>query len=319
LFDLLKEKLSSFVENFSKKEEENLAVKISLESRLKGTILGEVEIQEKDISSLMDELELSLIEADVALEVALEITSSVKKNLIGKKIKIGSAKEAVKEAIKEALAEQLKMEKPDLLTLSDLKKPFKIILLGPNGAGKTTTMAKLADLFMRSGKTVVLSAGDSFRAAAIEQAEIHGKKLGITVIKHAYGADPAAVCFDAVNYATARGIDVVIMDTAGRQETNKNLVDEMKKIVRIVKPDMKIFVGESIAGNALLDQVRSFKEAAGVDAVVLTKFDCDAKGGSALSLIKGAGVPVIFLGVGQEYADLIEFDEKFILSQVLGF
>ena len=319
MFDLLKGKISSFVDSFSKKEEEKLKVNLSLESKVKGAILGQVEIKEKDVDDILAELELALLEADVAYEVAGSVVAHIKSSLVGRKVKSGQVQKAVKGAVREALREQLKEEKPDLLALLDTKeKPLKILFVGPNGAGKTTTMAKVADMFLKSGKTVVFSASDSYRAAAIEQTEVHGNRLGLKTIKHDYGADPAAICFDAINYAKAHNIDVVLMDTAGRQETNRNLVDELKKINRIAKPDFKVFVGESIAGNAIVEQVRSFNEAVGLDGVVLTKLDCDAKGGTALSIVKATGVPVLYFGVGQGYDDLIEFDEEFVLSQLLG-
>jgi fused signal recognition particle receptor len=302
------------------KEEEKrpMKVSLSLESKVKGLLLGEVEVKEKDIDDLLQELEMSMLEADVAYEVAQAVGAELKAGLVGKRIRAGEIQAKVKGIVREALRAQLEKEKPDLLKLAASKeKPFKILFVGPNGAGKTTTMAKVAELFMKNGKSVVFSASDSYRAAAIEQTEAHANKLGIKAIKHSYGADPAAVCFDAINYAKAHGIDVVLMDTAGRQETNRNLVDEMKKIARIAKPDMKIFVGESIAGNAIVEQVKSFNEAVGLDGVVLTKLDCDAKGGAALSVTKATGVPILYFGVGQGYDDLREFDADFLLSQLL--
>ncbi|MFH0818103.1 MAG: signal recognition particle-docking protein FtsY, partial [Candidatus Micrarchaeota archaeon] len=149
-------------------------------------------------------------------------------------------------------------------------------------------------------------------------AEKHGERLGVRVIKHEYGADPTAVAFDAVNYARAHNIDVVLIDSAGRQETNRNLIDEMKKLSRVIQPDLKIFIGESIAGNALVSQVKSFSEAVGLDGVILTKLDCDAKGGTALSLSKATGVPILYFGIGQAYSDLIPFSAEFVVDQILG-
>jgi fused signal recognition particle receptor len=319
VFNLLREKISSFIDSFSRKEEEKLKVSLSIESKVKGAILGEVEIKEKDVDDVLSELELSLLEADVAYDVADDVVRSIKSSLVGKRVRSKEVEKTVKEVVRKVLQEQLKHEKPDLISMPDAKeKPFKILFLGPNGAGKTTTIAKVANLFMKAGKTVLFSASDSYRAAAIEQTEAHAEKLGVKVIKHSYGADPAAVCFDAINYAKAHGIDVVLMDTAGRQETNRNLMDEMRKIARVAKPDFKIFVGESIAGNAIVEQVKAFKEAIGLDGVILTKLDCDAKGGTALSIIKATGVPILFFGVGQGYGDIIEFDEEFVLSQLLG-
>lgn len=189
--------------------------------------------------------------------------------------------------------------------------------LGPNGAGKTTTIAKMASLLKKNGYSSVIAASDTFRAAAIEQAVHHGAKLDVHVIKHSYGADPAAVAFDAIKHASANNSDIVLVDTAGRQETNKNLLEELRKIVRVAKPDAKLFVGESIAGHALIDQLKAFDETVGIDAVILTKIDCDAKGGNSLSIARETKVPVIFMGVGQGYDELVPFDPQFIVNKVL--
>ncbi|MDD5318064.1 MAG: signal recognition particle-docking protein FtsY [Candidatus ainarchaeum sp.] len=320
MFDLLRQKLGSFVESFSRKEEERLEVELSLESRIKGAILGEITIKDKDVEGLLDELELSLLEADTSVDVAREVVQSIRAGLVGMKVKGSLLKESVRAAVAKALKEQMNAERPDLLALADAKreKPLKILFLGPNGAGKTTTMAKVARLFLKEGKTVVFAAGDSFRAAAIEQTEAHAERLGLKTIKHEYGADPAAVSFDAINYARAHGVDVVLMDSAGRQETNRNLMDELRKIGRVAKPDFNIFVGESIAGNAIVEQIKAFRQAIGVDGVVLTKLDCDAKGGTVLSIAKAAGVPVLFFGVGQGYDDRVWFDAGFVVSLILG-
>ena len=305
-----------------KAEEKKMKVSLSLESRVKGLVLGQVEIKEKDIDDLLRELEMSMLEADVAFEVSQALAEDLKGKLVGKKVRRGDVERAVRESVASALRDTMDVRGPDLLKAAEEKKmagePLKILFVGPNGAGKTTTMAKIAELFIKNRKSVVFSASDSYRAAAIEQTEAHGNKLGLKTIKHGYGADPAAVCFDAINYAKAHKIDVVLMDTAGRQETNRNLVDEMKKMARVAKPDLKIFVGESIAGNALVEQVRSFNEAVGLDGVILTKLDCDAKGGTALSVTKATGVPILYFGVGQAYGDLKAFDADFVVSQLLG-
>jgi fused signal recognition particle receptor len=245
----------------------------------------------------------------------------LKRKLVGKRVRRGEIQQAIRGAVASALRETMELRGPNLMEAAAERnaagEPLKLLFVGPNGAGKTTTMAKIAEMFMRAGKSVIFSASDSYRAAAIEQTEEHASRLGIKAIKHKYGSDPAAVCFDAVNYAKAHGINVVLMDTAGRQETNRNLIDELKKIARVAKPDLKIFVGESIAGNALVEQVRSFKEAIGLDGVILTKLDCDAKGGTALSVARASGVPVLFFGVGQRYEDLLPFDPDIVLRQVL--
>jgi len=272
---------------------------------------------------MLDDLELALLEADVAYDVAKAIVADLRSALVGMKVKRGRAKEGITQAVRGALLAQFQAGgAPDIVALAKGKaaagEPLRILLLGPNGAGKTTTMAKLASLFGESGMTCVIAAADSFRAAAIEQAEAHGAKLGVHVVRHAYGADPAAVAFDAVNYARAHRVNVVLMDTAGRQETNRNLVEEMKKMARVAKPDLTIFVGESIAGNALVEQVKAFHAAVGLDGVILTKLDCDAKGGTALSVARGAGVPILFFGVGQGYGDLERFDAERLVAALLG-
>jgi fused signal recognition particle receptor len=194
---------------------------------------------------------------------------------------------------------------------------FKIMFLGPNGAGKTTTIAKLAKKFKGLGLEPVISASDTFRAAAIEQADFHAQKIGAGIIRQDYGSDPAAVAFDAVKHAKAQGAAVVLIDTAGRQETNRNLMEEMKKIQRVVAPDYKVFIGEALAGHALVEQVKAFDAVVGVDAIILTKLDCDPKGGNSISIAHDAGKPIIFFGVGQGYDDLVPFDPGFVEKKVL--
>ncbi len=198
------------------------------------------------------------------------------------------------------------------------RKPFKILFVGPNGAGKTTTMAKIANAFMKEGKSVVFAACDTFRAAAIEQLEVHAQRLGVKVIKNQYGSDPASVAFDAVKHAQSNGVDIVLIDSSGRQDTNANLIAELKKMERVVKPDAKIYIGESLAGNAVIAQVNAFKEAIGIDGVILTKLDCDPKGGSAISITKATGVPIIFVGTGQKYEDIRKFMPEEIADEMVA-
>ncbi len=196
-------------------------------------------------------------------------------------------------------------------------RPCKILFVGPNGAGKTTTIAKVAKMLMNAGLSVVISASDTFRAAAIEQTEEHGRRLGVRVIRHDYGGDAAAVAFDAIKHAEANGIDVVLIDSAGRQDTNFNLLKELEKINRIARPDIKIFIGESLAGNSLYQQVKRFNDTIRLDGIILTKADCDAKGGTAISIVKETGVPIIYIGVGQRYEDLQKFDPTFIIDKII--
>ncbi|WP_460127331.1 signal recognition particle-docking protein FtsY, partial [Thermococcus prieurii] len=267
-------------------------------------------------------LELELLEADVALETVEALREKIKEKLVGKKVRIGTNKgKLIEEALREAILEILTPEKKiDLLEMirSKEEKPFVIVFVGFNGSGKTTTIAKLANWLKKNGLSVVIAASDTFRAGAIEQIEEHAKRVGVKVIKHDYGADPAAVAYDAIQHAKARGVDVVLVDTAGRNELNRNLMDEMKKIVRVTKPDLVIFVGDSLSGNAVVEQAKQFNEAVRIDGVILTKLDADARGGAALSISHAIGAPILFVGVGQGYDDLKPFDEKWFVDRIFG-
>ena len=194
------------------------------------------------------------------------------------------------------------------------EKPFVIAFFGINGSGKTTTIAKIANLLKEKNISCVLAASDTFRAASIEQLQIHADKLGVKLIKHDYGSDPAAVSFDAIKHAKAKNIDVVLIDTAGRLHSNINLMDELKKIVKVSKPNLKLFVGESIAGNDCIEQAKTFNEAVGIDGIILAKADIDEKGGAAISVSYITKKPIIYLGTGQEYKDLKEFDPNLIVE-----
>jgi fused signal recognition particle receptor len=198
------------------------------------------------------------------------------------------------------------------------EKPVKIMLIGPNGAGKTTTIAKVAKLLMDNKYKVVFAAADTFRAAAIEQMGVHAERLGVKIIKRDYGSDPTSVAYDAVNYAKAHAIDVVLIDTAGRQDTNISLINEVKKMSRVIQPDLKIYIGESIAGNAIIEQITTFNKEIGIDAVILTKLDCDPKGGTMLSINHATGIPIIYVGIGQKYDDLEKFVPEKIVGNIVG-
>jgi len=278
----------------------------------------------KELEDLSFEVILTLSNCDVALPVAEFIAEELKKRLSEEKIGFFEDKRKIVERyLKEILVEVLKTEKNiDLLKIAKEKrergKPFIILFLGPNGHGKTTTIAKIANLFLKNGFSVVLAAADTFRAGAIEQLEIHGKKLGVKVIKHRYGADPAAVAYDAVQHAKSKRIDVVLIDTAGRLQTDKDLMEEMKKIARVVKPDLKIFVGDALTGNDALDQAKKFNQAVGIDASILTKADADVKGGAIVSIIFATKKPVIFIGTGQKYEDLQPFSAEWLLEKIFS-
>jgi len=296
-----------------------LEVKPTLLTKLKGLVLPEVTIKEADVKNVIDDLELQLLEADVAMPVAEFIREDLRSKLIGRNVKYSNLDGFVKEGITQVLFDLLKQDKFDISSfVNQRKKPVKILFLGPNGHGKTTTIAKFANMLKKNGFSCVISASDTFRAAAIEQTMEHAARLGVAVIKHQYGADPAAVAFDAIKHAEAKGIDVVLIDTAGRQETDRNLIEQLKKISRVVNPDLKLFVVEGIVGNAVMGQVSQFNAAIPLDGVVLTKVDCDAKGGTVISIKKATGVPVLYLGMGQGYDDLIPFSSDFIISKLMA-
>lgn len=301
-------------------EEPKKKQKLSLVSKLRRAVVGEISLSEKEIDDFLWEFELALLEADVAQPVAEEIISELKKRLAETKFSrnqdIGSEVEkTVQEAIKtiitvEGFSIQDKIKKGE--------KPFVIMFLGPNGAGKTTTLAKIAHMLKKQNLSSVFAASDTFRAASIEQLQHHADALGIKMIKHDYGADPAAVAFDAIKSAEAKNIDCVLIDTAGRQETNKNLMEELKKIKRVAKPHLLIYLDEALAGNALVDRVSQFKNEIGVDGVILSKMDMDVKGGGTISISRVTGVPIIYYGMGQSYDDLAQFNAEELLKRVFG-
>jgi len=294
--------------------------RLSAGKKITSFLRGSVKLEEKDLEQFLDELELALIESDVGQNTAEEIVKKLKEDLAGREI---SRKEDVSEyigkEIRKVLGEIMETEKIDFMELAaGKKKPFVVLFLGPNGAGKTTTMAKLTKKLQDSGKRVIWAASDTFRAASIEQLEKHGENLGVRVVKHSYGADPAAVAFDAIESAKAKGIDVVMIDSAGRQVTNKNLMEELKKINRVAKPDLKLFVGEALAGTSLLEQARAFHEALGIDGFILTKIDTDTKGGTMISLLYNIKKPVLYVGTGQGYGDIMDFTPNYVLDRIVA-
>ena len=265
---------------------------------------------------LFSDLELALMENNVAFEVIEKIKHDLGKNLVEKPIKKNRVEETIGNSLKTSIEDLFKVEKIDLLEKIKSKdeKPFVIAFFGINGSGKTTTIAKIADLLRNNKLSCVLAASDTFRAASIEQLQIHADRLGIKLIKHDYGSDPAAVSFDAIKHAQAKNIDVVLIDTAGRLHNQANLMQELKKIVNVTKPDLKLFVGESIAGNDCTEQAQKFNEVIGIDGIILTKVDVDEKGGAAVSVSYVTKKPIIYLGVGQEYSDLKEFEPNLIVE-----
>jgi fused signal recognition particle receptor len=283
-------------------------------------------LSKEDIDSFLWDFEVALIESDVASEVIESLNSNLRNKLVGLKIPRSEDREGfvlneLKSAIRETFAKTRRLDviqiAKDRATKNkkDHSGPFVVLFLGINGVGKTTTVAKFARLLERNRLSTVVAAADTHRAGAIEQITEHANRLKIKTIAQSYGSDPAAVAKDAQLYASAHGVDVVIIDTAGRIQTSKNLMEEMSKIVRVVKPDVKIFVGDSLAGNDVLSQAKEFLSYTDFDAAILTKADADVKGGSALSVAFVTQRPILFLGVGQEYDDLVPFDlDKFVDS-----
>ena len=280
-------------------------------------------ISEKDIDDILFELEMALLEGDVAMDVAEQIINSVKVDLVGRKIKRrNDVDDFTKEALKKAISHILDIEGKDITSLIEEAKktdePLKIMFVGINGTGKTTTIAKISTYFIQKGYTPVIAAADTFRAGAIEQLTHHADKLHVKIIKHKKGADPAAVAYDAVEHARAKGKELVLIDTAGRMQTNINLMDEMKKIKRVIKPNLIIYVGDALTGNDSVEQAQKFNDAVGIDGIILTKADADAKGGAALSIGYVIQKPILFLGTGQSYSDIIEFKPEWMVEQIIG-
>jgi len=292
--------------------------KASFMDRLTGRVL-ERKISEDDINSLFDEMELGLMEANMAVETIDFIKAEMKKLLVGKQLKRGDIEKDIRSSLEKIMLEIFDQGKIDLEGLAKSKKPVCIVFLGFNGAGKTTSIAKLAQYLKNRHLDVVLAAGDTWRSAAIEQLEVHGNRLGIKVIKHKYGADSAAVIYDAVEHAKAKGTHFVLADTAGRSHSNQNLMDELKKVVRVNKPDLKILVMDSLAGNDLVEQARNFDAAVGVDAMIFTKVDVNEKGGGMVSACLTVKKPILYIGTGQAYDDIELFDaQKFVKDLMEG-
>ncbi len=282
------------------------------------------ELSEEDFDEIEDDLVIELAQSDVAYDVAVEIVESVKKKLLGVKVKRGTnVRELVEKTFREAILEVL--SKPVQINILEeiesrckRNQLTKIMFLGVNGVGKTTTIAKIAYLLKKNGITPVIAATDTFRAGAQEQLKFHSEKLGLPFIGGKYGADPASVGYDAIKYAEARGYCVVLIDTAGRLHVDRDLMEELKKVSRVTKPDYKILIIDSLTGNDALDQVKFFDDAVSIDGIILTKMDADVKGGTAVSVIAMSGKPVIFIGTGQKYGDLELFNPKSLVGKIFS-
>jgi fused signal recognition particle receptor len=298
-----------------------VSTKVGLAQKAKALVFNrEVYLDEKDLQEPLWELEMGLLESDLALSVSEAIVESVKKQLTGTTKRIGSdTGEIVEAALRKAIMDIVSANIIDFDEyVETIQRPAHIVFVGINGTGKTTSIAKLTHRLLKSDHSVVLAAGDTFRAGAIDQLGIHASRLGVKMIKHQAGADPAAVIYDAVQYAKAHKIDFVLSDTAGRMHTNLNLMSQMEKICRVSTPDMIIFVDEAVAGNDAVERAAQFNDAVPIDGSILTKIDADAKGGAAISIAYITGKPILFFGIGQHYEDLRKFDPEWFIDQLFN-
>ena len=281
--------------------------------------INKVKISEEEFEAYKEELEMILLENNVALEVSDRIIEQLKESIVGKEFLKKEIEGQIKESLKDIIYKIL-IEPFDLIEkIKDKKlsenKPYVILFCGINGTGKTTSIAKFGNMLKEKKISCVFAAGDTFRAASIEQLKKHGSKLGVEVIAHEYGSDPASVGFDAIKYAEKNHIDVVLIDTAGRMHTEKNLMAQIEKVAKVCNPDLRLFVGESITGNDIIEQIKTFNQSVKIDGIILSKADIDEKGGTALSVGYTTEKPILYLGVGQEYKDLQKFDKnKFVES-----
>ncbi len=274
-------------------------------------------LTEEKFEELFEELAMNLLQNNVAYSVVEKIKKELKEKLVGAKEKSVDLEKSLTETIESLLIEPPNFVK-EIKAHVKTKEPYIILFTGINGSGKTTTIARIAHLLKKEKLSVCLAAADTFRSAAIEQLEQHANKLKVPIIKKAYNTDPASVGFEAVAYAKKHKIDVVLVDTAGRMNSSDSLMKEIEKISRVCKPNLKIFVGESITGNDATNQAEAFDKAIGLNGIILTKADIDEKAGAILSVSSVTGKPIYFLGVGQKYEDLEVFNKKKILKRIFS-
>lgn len=296
-----------------------------LKSGFKGLVtkVTTTELKAENLQIILSDFKMSLAENDVAFAVADRICDELKKRLTGVQIKrLEDRKKIIEENLRQVLLEvMLTNNYIDLLKRIEEKRranePFTLLFVGINGTGKTTTIAKVAQFLRGKGYSVVLAGSDTYRPGSIEQLEEHARRLGMRIIKHKYGADPAAVAYDAISHARAHGINVVLIDTAGRMQTNQNLMNELAKVKRVVSPDLTVLTVDSLIGNDAVQQAEEFHSCIGIDATILTKVDADVKGGAALSVTYVTQKPILFIGVGQTYKDLELFNPEKFVNMVL--
>jgi fused signal recognition particle receptor len=282
------------------------------------------ELQGKDLDKVLDEFQLSLVENDVAVSVADYVANELKEKLKDVQFtRFSDPRKGVKTILGDVLLSVLdRAGRLDLFEFIEKKRragePTVIVFVGINGTGKTTSIAKLAHILQKRGLTCILAASDTYRSGAIEQLAEHARRIGVKMIQHQYKGDPAAVAYDAVNYARAHGVNAVLIDTAGRMGTNTNLLEEMRKIVRVAKPDLTILVVDALTGNDAVEQGKVFSQAVKIDGIILAKLDADIKGGNAISISYIMGRPVTLVGTGQGYDDLEPFQPQTIVKNLIG-
>jgi fused signal recognition particle receptor len=315
MFESLKKRLNVFMSDASEK----IHSSVSTTTKIKVAALGKSTLSASEVEDMVWRLQTGMLECDVSVDAADQICETLKERLSSLQVSAYDSKADIQKSIEEVFQDAM-YSGPEFNLIESIRassKPYTIIFLGVNGTGKTTTMCKIAKHIMDNGFSVVFAAGDTFRAGAIEQLKTHAERLGIKVIAHQRGADSAAVIYDAIEHARARGTDVVLADTAGRMQSKANLMEELKKIVRVNNPNAKIFIGDALAGNDALEQAKAFNEVVGFDAAILSKIDADAKGGAAISIIYSTKKPIIYVGVGQKYEDLQPFDKNWLIKKIL--
>lgn len=327
MFDGLRDKLGAFSEDVSETVDEEVEPveededeSISLGDRARSLARGRVVLDEDDLEGPLWELELALLESDVEVDVAKTILDRLESELIGEtRTVIERTSTVTTEALRDALLDVLAVEQFDFdERIRTTSSPVVIVFTGVNGVGKTTSIAKLGRYLEERGYSVVLANGDTYRAGATEQIAEHADRLDLELIAHDQGGDPAAVIYDAKEYAQANDVDIVLGDTAGRLHTSAGLMDQLEKIGRVVDPDLTIFVDEAVAGQDAVTRAREFNDAMPMDGAILTKADADSSGGAAISIAEATGTPVLFLGTGQGYDDLIRFDPEDMADRLVG-
>lgn len=328
MFEGLKDKLGAFREDVEEEADVDEAgdddveddPDLSLGRRAKSLATGRVVLDEDDLEGPLWDLELALLESDVDVEVADAITDRIEEALIGEtRTVIERTGNLVTDAVYDALVEVLSVGQFDFdERVASIDPPVVIVFTGVNGVGKTTTIAKLARYFEQQGYSTVIANGDTYRAGANEQIREHADRLDVDLISHEQGGDPAAVIYDAKEYAEANDIDIVLGDTAGRLHTSQGLMDQLEKIGRVVDPDLTLFTDEAVAGQDAVNRASEFNEAIPIDGAILTKADADTSGGAAISIAHATGTPILFLGTGQGYEDLDPFDPEAMVERLLA-